>query len=175
MSKASSSFPPVGLSTKCLSVSFLTTSRYVKDILQRTPKSLEVVTIEPNGQWSIKSAEQENGRSANANPSAEGDDEIEIQEVTVVGGRRQDTPKNPTSGQTIGTPVSTNRSSAPRGAGSTSSKRPAPAVIDLTLSSDDEDDEPRPPKRQNRNTNDLRESTGEGLGFFSPTPPQHPP
>ncbi|KFH42437.1 E3 SUMO-protein ligase-like protein [Hapsidospora chrysogenum ATCC 11550] len=153
----------------------LAVDEYVKDILQRTPKSLEVVTIEPNGQWSIKSAEQENGRSANANPSAEGDDEIEIQEVTVVGGRRQDTPKNPTSGQTIGTPVSTNRSSAPRGAGSTSSKRPAPAVIDLTLSSDDEDDEPRPAKRQNRNTNGLRESTGDGLGFFSPTPPQHPP
>jgi E3 SUMO-protein ligase PIAS1 len=134
-----------------------------------------VVTIEPNGQWSIKSAEQGNGRSANANSSAEDDDEIEIQEVTVVGGRRQDTPKNPTSGQTIGTPVSTNRSSAPRGAGSISSKRPAPAVIDLTLSSDDEDDEPRSAKRQNRNTNGFRESTGAHMGFLSPSPMQYHP
>lgn len=151
----------------------LTTFRYVRDILQKTSKSLEVVTIEPNGRWTTKS-EQEKTQSAN--PASFGDDdEIEISEVSVVGGRRLETPNNATPIQDISTPTSMNRgssSAAPRGGRtSTSSKRPAPQVIDLTLSSDEDDDEPiqRPAKRQNTNTNGFRGSNG-GLGFLSESP-----
>ncbi len=143
--------------------------RYVKDILSKTSKSLEVVTIEPNGRWSTKPSEQERSQS-NQTASFDNDDAIEISELTVVGDKRLDTPKNSTPVHSLGTPASASSSIAPRGAGSTSSKRPAPQVIDLTLSSD-EDDEPvqRPTKRQNTSTNGFRDSNSR-LGFFSESP-----
>lgn len=136
-----------------------------------------MVTIEPNGRWTTKSVEQEKSQCTNTNSFGDDDDEIEISEVSVVGGRRLETPirKNSTPVQnTVSTPVPTNRggsSAAPRDAASTSSKRPAPQVIDLTLSSDEDDDEPiqRPSKRQNTNTNGFRGSN-RSLGFLSESP-----
>ena len=112
------------------------------------------MTIEPDGRWLMKNAEDERHSQSQANGTSlndDDDDDWEISEVSVVGGRRFETPKNPTP--STGTPVSAPRDSAslgPRGIATTSAKRPAAAVIDLTLSSDD-DDEPisRPAKRQN--------------------------
>lgn len=156
----------------------LITRRYVRDILEKTPKSLESVTIEPNGRWSTKAYGQEKSQpSKPASFDDDDDDEIEVSEVTVVGGKRADPSK--TSASSISTPTSGNRrdlsasASAPRGLGSTSGKRPAAAVIDLTLSSDDEDDQPiqRPAKRQNTGNNHFngyRDS--ESLGFLSESP-----
>lgn len=148
-------------------------SRYVMDILEKTSKNLETVTIEPDGHWLTKhtndernSQSQPNGATLNGDDD---DDELEISEVSIVGGRRFETPKNPTP--STSTPVSTNRDSAslgPRGIGSTSAKRPAAQVIDLTLSSDDEDDEPirRPAKRQNTATNGYNGASNH-LDFMS--------
>lgn len=141
--------------------------RYVRDILDNTPKSLETVTIEPNGRWTTKSADADHFPSSNSTVFG-ADDEIEISDVAVVGGGRSyDTPKQ--SVTALGTPVSAPRggsSSTPRATGSTSAKRPATEVIDLTLSSD-EDDEPvqRPTKRQN-----TANGYSDSLGFLSESP-----
>lgn len=145
--------------------------------MQNTPKSLETVSIEPNGRWSTKSNEHENTSSKrDVGTFEDDDDEIEISEVSVVGGRSVGTPKNATNSQRTSTLASAgvsrdSTSVAPRGIASTSAKRPAPQVIDLTLSSDEDDDEPiqRPAKRQNTGTNGFRESNG-GLGFLSESP-----
>lgn len=152
------------------------------DILEKTSKSLETVTIEPDGHWLTKDTNDERNSQSQTNGTTlrgedDDDDELEISEVSIVGGRRFDTPKNPTP--STSTPVSTHRDSAslgPRGTGSISAKRPAAPVIDLTLSSDDEDDEPirRPAKRQNTNTNGYSGASNhldfmseESLGFRS--------
>jgi E3 SUMO-protein ligase PIAS1 len=138
---------------------FLTSSRYVKDILEKTPKSQETVTIEPNGEWHLKSIDDSsqghtNGNSSYANAFDDDDDDLVISEVNSIGHRRLETPKISTP--TISTPVTAGRdvssSAGPRGIASTSAKRPMAAVIDLTLS-DDDDDLPPPPKRQNTSMN----------------------
>jgi E3 SUMO-protein ligase PIAS1 len=94
----------------------------------------------------------------------------------MIGGPRVEASKTPTT--SLATPTSANRSetSAPRGLGSTSGKRPAAAVIDLTLSSDDEDDNQpiqRPAKRQNLGPsttfNGYRDH--DRLGFLSSESP----
>lgn len=134
--------------------------RYVKDILDSTPKSLEAVTIEPTGRWLLKDEEADSNNfptDAFFNDSGAGgdddDDLVEISEVSFLPShstsRQIGTPTRPTP-VAASTPTSAGRSSAaPRANGSNSAKRPAPPVIDLTLSSD-EDDEPiqRPAKRQ---------------------------
>lgn len=149
----------------------------MKEILDQTPKSLETVTIDPHGSWSIKASSEEADAGCNdASGDAyddDDDDDLEISEVTPIhGGRRLETPKMPTPNITTpvsiasstaqGTPIAT--SAAPRGIASTSAKRPAAQVIDLTLSSDEDDDEPiqRPAKRQN---------TGTMSSTPGPTPP----
>lgn len=139
-------------------------NRYVKDILQNTSSSLETVTIEPNGRWKLSNGDSRsrhsNGVSSVQAADDDDDDDLEISEVNVIGGRRLETPK--TAATSMGTPASAAGSSSStvghRGMGSTSNKRPAPAVIDLTLSSDDDDDEPiqRPAKRQNTSSNGFQ-------------------
>ncbi|KAI9147941.1 E3 SUMO-protein ligase pli1 [Paramyrothecium foliicola] len=150
----------------------LAVDEYVKDILENTSKSLETVTIEPNGRWLIKPSDDDKGDATNGASFGEEDDEFEISEVSVVGGRRHETPNQPTPA--LSTPVSGGRDSAsvgPRGMGSISHKRPAQPVVDLTLSSD-EDDEPiqRPTKRQATSSNGVRGPGGldflnESLGY----------
>ncbi|KAM3508231.1 hypothetical protein MY10362_001291 [Beauveria mimosiformis] len=114
----------------------LAVDEYVQDILDNTPKSLEGVTIEPNGRWLSKAEEPEsNNFPSEAYFDDDDDDAIELSVISNIPVRPVDklpTPSTP-SRQTGG-----------------GTKRPAPAVIDLTLSSDDEDDEPiqRPQKRR---------------------------
>ncbi|KAF5669207.1 hypothetical protein FCIRC_9325 [Fusarium circinatum] len=137
----------------------LAVDAYVKDILENTPKSQETVTIEPNGEWHLKSTDDSsqghtNGNSSYANAFDDDDDDLVISEVNSISNRRLETPKISTP--TISTPVTAGRdlssSAGPRGIASTSAKRPMAAVIDLTLS-DDDDDPPPPPKRQNTSMN----------------------
>ncbi|KAM3556411.1 hypothetical protein ARSEF4850_005537 [Beauveria asiatica] len=114
----------------------LAVDEYVQDILDNTPKSLEGVTIEPNGRWLSKAEESEsNNFPSEAYFDDDDDDAIELSVISNIPVRPVDklpTPSTP-SRQTGG-----------------GTKRPAPAIIDLTLSSDDEDDEPiqRPQKRR---------------------------
>ena len=133
------------------------------------------MTIEPDGQWSTKTHDSDRRQSARA-AEFDDDDDAEISEITMIGGPRVEASKTPTT--SLAMPASANRSetSAPRGLGSTSGKRPAAAVIDLTLSSDDEDDNQpiqRPAKRQNLGAsttfNGYRDQ--DRLGFLSSESP----
>ncbi|KAL6921358.1 hypothetical protein ACHAP8_004046 [Fusarium lateritium] len=151
---------------------------YVKDILAKTSKSQETVTIEPNGDWHTKNSEDSSQGQTNGNASHQGtydddddDDDLVISEVNPIGHRRVETPKNGTpSVNTPGTAGRDSSSAGPRGMASTSAKRPAAAIIDLTLSDDDDDDEPAPPtKRQNTSTNGF--SGSNGLSGSSPVSP----
>ncbi|UNI16288.1 E3 SUMO-protein ligase pli1 [Purpureocillium takamizusanense] len=144
---------------------------YAKDILESTPKSLESVTIEPTGQWSIKTAQESDHADGINGASVDDDDLVEISEVSIVG-RRFETPKNVTP--RVSTPASSGRGSSangPRGIASTSAKRPAPTIIDLTGDSDDDDDEPiqRPHKRQATSANSSGRDSGS-LAFPGPDP-----
>lgn len=125
--------------------------RYVKDILKSTPKSLEQVTIEPNGEWSQNTiaspstAGPTNNNTMIQADEIDDDDLLELQSSVV---------KNAiNSCSKTSTPSAPNRltgsDSISRSASrSTSNKRPVGSVIDLTLSDDDEDEDPRPAKRQ---------------------------
>ncbi|KAI1053977.1 hypothetical protein LB507_007090 [Fusarium sp. FIESC RH6] len=157
---------------KSATFDLLAVDGYVRDILAKTSKSQETVTIEPNGDWHTKASEdssqgQTNGNSVK-NEDEDDDDDLVISEVNPIGHRRMETPKNATP--SVNTPVAASRDSSsagPRGIASTSAKRPAAAIIDLTLS---DDDEPAPPpKRQNTSTNGY--SGSNGVSGSSPVSP----
>jgi E3 SUMO-protein ligase PIAS1 len=120
--------------------------RYVKNILKSTSRSVDQVTIQPDGRWELNSKKESMSRTN----GVASDDDDDLVEITKSGDSvRMSTPR------TYGTPVSTlpQASAASSAMGSSSSgKRPIAAVIDLT-SSGDEDDEllARPPKRQQTN------------------------
>jgi E3 SUMO-protein ligase PIAS1 len=122
------------------------TPRYARDILVRTPESVEQVTIEPDGKWSVPGAKKEATPTQEA--SCVDDDDIVVSEIARTGGRTTTTPSLATAPTThLATPTSVasrDTSAAPR----SSSKRPAVEVIDLTLS-DDDDEPPRAVKRAN--------------------------
>lgn len=112
-----------------------------------TSPDLDQVTIEPDARWRVPAPQ--NGPAGHRNGAAardnDDDDDLEISEVSVVGGRKLETPGR--SLHRSATPVTQDSSSLPRGLGSTSGKRPAShVVVDLTLDSDD-DDGPPPPKK----------------------------
>lgn len=124
-------------------------SRYVKDILKNTSRSVDQVTIQPQGQWELHS-KPDKVSQPNGVASDEDDDLVEITKtgdsVTMGTPRAWGTP---VGGNPLSSREHSSSSVAPRSAGSTSSKRPIAAIIDLT-SSGDEDEEPiaRAPKRQ---------------------------
>jgi E3 SUMO-protein ligase PIAS1 len=126
----------------------------VQNILSNTSRSVEQVTIEPDGKWSqhSKAASPNNNNSNNHNTSFGSDDEelIEIQDSRVTALKMASTPV-PSVGSARTPPMSSREASASATSthASTSSKRPASQIIDLTLS-DDDDDLPvsRPAKRQ---------------------------
>ncbi|KAF4945207.1 hypothetical protein FSARC_14480 [Fusarium sarcochroum] len=152
----------------------LAVDEYVRDILTKTSKSLETVTIEPNGEWHLKNSEDSSQGQTNGNSSYndydDDDDDLVISEVNPIGHRRMETPKNTTP--SISTPVTAGRdgtSAGPRGIASTSAKRPMAAIIDLTLSDDDDDPPPPPSKRQNTSNGYLGSSNN--LPSTSPLSP----
>jgi len=146
-------------------------SRYLKDILSRTPDFVEQVTINPSGSWEIPNSNQNGDRKRKApcdetngddggsgnhysnNNNDDGNDEIIISGSNVIG-RTPSIPYQPTATSLPPPPSqSTPLHHTQTPTGHISHKRPmpqaVPAIIDLTLSSDDEDDEPiaRPNKR----------------------------
>lgn len=147
----------------------LTIARYVKDILKKTSKSVDQVTIQPSGKWELHVRLEPTSKS---NGVASSDDDDDLVEITKSGDCIQmSTPR------TYGTPAAvvapstreaSSSSAAPRSQGSTSAKRPIAAVIDLT-SSGDEDEEPiaRQPKRQYTNSSIN--------GFATSSPPAYRP
>jgi E3 SUMO-protein ligase PIAS1 len=146
----------------------LAVDEYVKDILAKTPKSLEQVTIEPDGNWTTKT-EAESQPNGNTGFASDGDDDIiEIVDPKVNSLRKASTPATGTSA----TPTP-----APAGPSSVASVTPIPArpankrsidavTIDLTASDDDEEPIRGPPKRQQ--TSFSGPSGIDGLSPYAP-------
>ncbi|GJC90527.1 E3 SUMO-protein ligase pli1 [Colletotrichum liriopes] len=125
-----------------------------EDILANTSKSLDQVTIEPDGQWRVNSAQDEskptNGGSGLVDDDDD-DDDWGIVEVNPVRSRNFETPNRSVASTATPTTTVMSRESStmPRGVATTSGKRlhSERVTIDLTLSDDDEPAAP-PPKRQ---------------------------
>ncbi|KAF3935710.1 hypothetical protein ABW19_dt0208253 [Dactylella cylindrospora] len=139
----------------------LAVDKYVEEILNSVPKSVDSVTIDPMGNWSIPKPKSPSPRIKN-DYSDDSEDELLI--------LHNAPPAFKTNNSfTHSTPVSTNNhstsfarpslaatpkslSSEPpatsaRPNGGSSHKRPAPVTIDLTLSDDEDEPRPPPPKR----------------------------
>jgi len=121
----------------------------VQNILSTTSRSVEQVTIEPDGRWSHHS-KASSLKNDNTSFGSDDDELIEIKDSRVQALKTVSTPV-PSVSSTRTPPMSSREASASAASthASTSSKRPASQIIDLTLS-DDDDDLPvsRPPKRQ---------------------------
>lgn len=130
-------------------------SRYVREILTSTADSVEQVTIDPFGKWSVPGAKNE------VKPQSSRASFIEDDDLIISSFRDSSAFSTATPSRTLGASVSTtpntgtsyNASAAPR----PTAKRSAPEVIDLTLS-DDEDDPYPPAKRANMNQNGFHGS-----------------
>jgi len=119
----------------------------VRDILTKTSKSLEQVTIESDGKWhtNAKPLTPPNAHGNFGNGNDTDDDIIEIKDARVTSIMNQNTPG--TSASTPPTSIYSREPSISSSVPRPSKKRTASAVIDLTGSDDDE--EPvRPAKRQ---------------------------
>ena len=158
--------------TKTISFESLCVDKYFEEILNATSKSIEQVTIEPNGQWSVEQADEDKGKSNQAKGEARAawdddfdDDVVEVQDSpkAQTNGLKQEyltiSPMGPPGFSFNTPPLSSREASVARSNASThrpaSNKRAASAVIDLTLDDDEEEQPPRPAKRQ---------TTGNPLG-----------
>ncbi|KAF1813148.1 hypothetical protein P152DRAFT_448488 [Eremomyces bilateralis CBS 781.70] len=141
----------------------LAVDQYVQEILKDTPKSLDQVTIEPNGEWSSRSADAQN-HSQQESPGlrklngyddgySDNDSDIEVVPSRAISNLKSETTSTPMS--VFRTPPFSPRSgsattpNAPairgtsRANGTTSSASKRRDVVDLTLSSDEEGERPR--------------------------------
>lgn len=128
-------------------VSYSYSSRYVKDIISKTSRSVEQVTIEPDGTWSQHS-KSETPNNNGASFGSDDDELVEIKDSRISALKMASTPV-PSNSSMRTPPMPSREASASVGPPypPTSGKRPISQVIDLTLS-DDDDEPPRPPKRQ---------------------------
>lgn len=133
---------------KAAAYEHLQVDQYVADILKSTPKSVDQVTIEPNGTWSQTAGGAPSPRTSNGRTSSDGEEElVEIRDLPRFTSVKAEVFREPGLMRTP--PISSREqstSSAPMP--SSSNKRNAGQVVDLTISSDEDDDPPRAPKRQ---------------------------
>lgn len=126
----------------------LQVDQYVADILKSTLKSVDQVTIEPNGTWSQTTGGAPSPRTSNGRTSSDGEEDlVEIRDPPRLASVKMEVSREPGLMRTP--PISSREqstSSAPLPP--SSNKRSAGQVVDLTLSSDEDDDPPRGPKRQ---------------------------
>ena len=137
--------------------------RYVADILKSTPKSVDQVTIEPNGTWSQTAGVAPSPRTSNRRTSSDSEEDlVEIRDLPRLASVKTEISREPGLMRTP--PISSREestSSAPLLP--SSNKRSAGQVVDLTLSSDEDDDPPRGPKRQqlaHKSSNSLARLSG---------------
>lgn len=127
---------------KSISFKQLVVDRYFDDILKLTPKTVDSVTIDVDGKWSVAA------ESSNSPFPDDSDDEDCKEVVQILDSYSSARPRHSLAASTI-TPTPSNGRQTPsvRPNGGSSTKRPISQVIDLTLS-DDEDEAPvRPAKR----------------------------
>ncbi|KAI0383057.1 zf-MIZ-domain-containing protein [Hypomontagnella monticulosa] len=139
----------------------LAIDEYVQEVLESTPDSLQQVTIDPDGQWRMKTEDPEPTRSRpTVGSRIDDDDDISIlSDSHGFSNGVRNTMSTPNRSMLSSGGSNGGSRETPNTQRSGSNKRPA-EVIDLTLSSD-EDDEPiiRPPKRQ------YPGPTSNGLSF----------
>ena len=114
-----------------------------------TSRSVDQVTVEPDGRWSQVARAESPPRSNGKNASSDDDDDlVEIQEVPRVAAVKDESTRlYPSMTQTP--PYSSREQSTASAAPRTNTgKRPASQTIDLTLSSDEDELPIRAPKRQ---------------------------
>ena len=125
-----------------------TNFRYVADILRSTPKSVDQVTIEPDGTWSQTGGCPPSPKTSNGRTSSDAEEDlVEIRDLPRLASVKTEVSREPGLMRTP--PISSREqstSSAPMPPAS--NKRSTGQVVDLTLSSDEDDDPPRGPKRQ---------------------------
>ena len=131
----------------------------MSDILAKTPKDADQVTIEPNGKWSQPSETRVSPKhSGDRTSSGDDDDLVEIKDMPRIAAVKSESMHLP--GFAARTPPSSSReqsaasTTAPAGSG----KRTA-QVIEIS-SDEDEDEPPRAPKRQ------ATQSTLNGLPTY---------
>ncbi|PNS18623.1 hypothetical protein CAC42_5162 [Sphaceloma murrayae] len=139
---------------KTISFEGLAVDHYVLDILQKTPKSVDQVKVEPEGEW--QEIKQDDGGDRNGDQSHDEDSDEDLVEIVPPGGGVP-IKKDPTASVTPGVaqhtpPLSSREPSAPQMSASRQTKSGAQkrtsAVIDLTLSDDEDDDPPRRPHKR---------------------------
>lgn len=139
----------------------LVVDEFVLDILKNTPKSLDQITIEPDGKWSTAP------KAASATPAVNGngkrkrefvDSDDDLIEISDFDGNRPPPalrqPSMASNSYADTPPFSINESREPSHMGSTprpAAKRAA-EIVDLTLDSDDDEPIARAPKRQSMNS-----------------------
>lgn len=130
-------------------------SRYVREILNQTAKSVDQVTIEPSGKWSQHVKVVAPTRSNHHAVGLDDDEDlVEIKDTRT--SHLRETDNVPSSTTNFTPPASSREPSSSIGPSkSASKKRTASAVIDLTLSDDDDEEPlaPRPAKRQQTSYN----------------------
>jgi E3 SUMO-protein ligase PIAS1 len=135
----------------------LTLCRYVQEILQSTPSSVDQVTIEPNGAWSHAAADGQNG-PGESDGDDDSDDLVEITAFHTSGLTYE--PHTPTSliNQTMPAPSreATAGSSVSRG------QKRQKVVVDLTLSDSDEPPLKRPSHRHINESSSLPDRPRNG-------------
>src|SRR5436190_2820010 len=106
--------------------------RYVEDILQSVPPNIEAVTVDPQGEWTVPTQQEDSTRD-----TPESDDDGDDDSLVEV--ERQNRPNAIHRVNHLSTPISREPSQATprpnsttRPNGGSSNKRPAQAVIDLT-------------------------------------------
>lgn len=119
------------------------------DILRSTPKSVDQVTIEPDGKWSQTSNKVPSPpRTSNGRASSDGEEDlVEIRDVPRLASVKSEITLEPGLMRTP--PISSREpstSSALPSAPISGSKRSAGQVVDLTLSSDEDEEPPRAAK-----------------------------
>ena len=126
--------------------------RYVNDILKSTPRTVDQITIEPNGRWSQTSASDPTPpRTSNGHASSSDDgDLVEISDMPRIAAVKQVAPHD---SRFMSTPPVLSREQSQFSAipPVSNNKRSAGQVVDLTLSSDEDEDPPRSAKRQASN------------------------
>lgn len=127
---------------------FLMPCRYVQDILDKTPKDVESVRVDPDGNWSIESrrAESIDSDSEDEKPPA-----IKLEQPKFVT-KGPYTPDQRRSSQlTLPTPPQPSTPINGTTNGASAGQKRTHELIDLTLS---DDDEPPPPPRPQKRVND---------------------
>ncbi|KAK6362020.1 SUMO ligase siz1 [Orbilia blumenaviensis] len=147
----------------------LAVDKYVEEILNSVPRSVDAVTVDPMGDWTVPIPKESSPHIKRDYDEDEDEDEDSENEISILDTAPLSFKSNP-SANGLHTPSASNghhrlvtqptylstpkslsseplANSSARQNGGGSNKRHAPVTIDLTLSDDDDDTRPPPPKR----------------------------